>query len=312
MSYKLITGKNSPNYGYNPHGSRGGNTVKYIVIHHWGKDGQSFDGVVNWLCRSNGNSSAHYVLEAGKVACIIDHKNCAWHAGNKWYNQHSIGIECRPECRTGDVDTLVELLADLFKIYGVLPVIGHKDIVATACPYRYYSKLGDIKARAIKLMQTGKMTNAKVSKSTSTIKKATSSGLSAKQATLYGQKKSNQILGTKIAQDGIWGSDTKKNAVKILQWAMNKDYGSGLKIDGIFGAKSKRALGNHYVRSGETQYMVTACEVLLYMNGYNPKGVEIPGTFGSGLKKAVGQYQAASNLEVDYSCGKNTFRKLIS
>ena len=136
--------------------------------------------------------------------------------------------------------------------------------------------------------------------------------LTVTQAVKAGQAISNIILGTSIKEDGRWGQDTKKNAVKILQWAMNKDYNAGLEIDGAAGTKTYSALGNHTVRRGETQYMVTALEVLLLMNGYNPHGVEIPGEFGDGCAKATGQYQEVKGLTVDKIAGRNTFLKLIS
>ena len=93
---------------------------------------------------------------------------------------------------------------------------------------------------------------------------------------------------------------------------MNKDYGAGLEIDGVAGTKTYSALGNHTVRRGETQYMVTALEVLLLMNGFNPHGVEMPGEFGDGCAKATGQYQEANGLTVDKIAGRNTFTKMIS
>lgn len=144
MAFEFITQYNSPNYTE----GRNGNTPKYIVVHHWGADGQSFMGVVNWLCRNGGGSSAHYVLEDGRVACIVDPEDTAWHAGNWDYNLVSIGIECRPEMTAGDLRTLAELIAEIWKVYGKLPIIGHKDIVATACPGRYYAKLEYIKELA--------------------------------------------------------------------------------------------------------------------------------------------------------------------
>lgn len=137
-------------------------------------------------------------------------------------------------------------------------------------------------------------------------------GLTAAQAVKAGQAISNIILGTSIKEDGKWGVETKENAVKILQWAMNEDYDAGLEIDGIAGTKTYSALGQHTVRKGETQNMVTALEVLLLMNGYNPHGVEIPGEFGDGCAKATGQYQEAKGLTVDKIAGRNTFLKLIS
>ena len=144
MAYEYITEYDSPNFTK----GREGNKPQYIVIHHWGADGQSFWGVVNWLCRKGGDSSAHYVVEAGKVACIVDPDDTAWHAGNWWYNLRSIGIECRPEMSAGDLATVAELIAEIQKVYGPLKIIGHKDIVATACPGRYYAKLSDLKSMA--------------------------------------------------------------------------------------------------------------------------------------------------------------------
>lgn len=144
MAYEYITKYDSPNFTR----GREGNKPQYIVIHHWGQDGASFCGVVNWLCRQGGNSSAHYVVEAGKVACIVDPDDTAWHAGNWWYNLRSIGIECRPEMTDGDLATVAELIREIWKVYGKLPIIGHKDIVATACPGRYYAKLSTLKSMA--------------------------------------------------------------------------------------------------------------------------------------------------------------------
>ena len=137
-------------------------------------------------------------------------------------------------------------------------------------------------------------------------------GLTVTEAVKAGQAISNIILGTSIPEDGKWGSQTKKNAIKILQWAMNKDYNAGLVIDGEAGSKTRAALGQHTVRYGETQYMVTALEVLLLMNGYNPHGVEMPGELGKACEKAVRNYQAGNSLAVDGIAGRNTFLKLIS
>ena len=148
--YQYITKYNSPNYGYGK-GMKGQNHPTEIVIHHWGGDGQNFYSVVNWLCNPRAGASAQYVVEAGKVACIVDCRNAAWHAGNKWHNMHSIGIECRPECTSGDMQTVAELIASIWKTYGKLKIIGHKDIVATACPGRYYAKLGQLRAMAEKI-----------------------------------------------------------------------------------------------------------------------------------------------------------------
>ena len=98
----------------------------------------------------------------------------------------------------------------------------------------------------------------------------------------------------------------------VLQTGLNMDYRAGLDIDGIWGPASERALGSHYVCKGERQYMVTALEILLMLQGYNPNGVECPGSFGAGLEAAVRQYQRDHGLTVDGIAGRNTFKSLIA
>lgn len=114
-----------------------------------------------------------------------------------------------------------------------------------------------------------------------------------------------------LKSDGIPGPETNKAKIKVLQQAMNLDYRAGLSVDGIWGSRSEAALKGHTVRRGETQYMVTALEILLMLNGYNPNGLENPGIFGSRLEAAVRQFQKDRGLSVDGIAGYNTFKALI-
>lgn len=149
-AYQYLTQYNSYNYN-------GGATVDAIVVHHWGVDGQNFYNVIAALSGSR-QASAHYVLQDNLVACIIAPRLRAWHVANNDYqavmpgiydvNSHTIGIECRPECTDGDIETLCQLIADLWCDYGKVPVYGHMDFMPTACPGRYYNKLDAIVARA--------------------------------------------------------------------------------------------------------------------------------------------------------------------
>ena len=122
--------------------------IETITIHWWGNYGQRFDDVVRFLSTAdNGRqSSAHYVAEAGKVACIVAPADAAWHAGNAYGNATSIGIECRPEASQGDYETIAELIAELRAVYGDLPLVPHRDWTNTACPGDY--DLGKLDALA--------------------------------------------------------------------------------------------------------------------------------------------------------------------
>lgn len=127
-----------------------------------------------------------------------------------------------------------------------------------------------------------------------------------------GQIHSNNFTNCGITVDGIYGNETKKAGIKVLQQALNLDYKSNLIVDGIFGAKSNKALGNHYVKRGETQFMVTALEILLMLKKYDPNGVECPGTFGTGLEKAVVSYKESHGLSKNKIADSDTFRSLIN
>lgn len=127
-----------------------------------------------------------------------------------------------------------------------------------------------------------------------------------------GQGYANKFANAGISITGKRDAATKKAGVKVLQTALNRDYGAGLDVDGIWGTNTDNALGQHYVKNGETQYMVTAAEILLLLRAYDPNGVEIPGTFGSGLLSAVKAFQKAQGLTVSGTCDRNTFLKLIS
>lgn len=125
-----------------------------------------------------------------------------------------------------------------------------------------------------------------------------------------GQIHANNFAGCGIEADGIRGPLTKRAGIKVLQRAMNLDYGAGLAEDGIWGTRTNTALGNHYVTYGETQYLVTALEILLLLKSYNPNGVECPGEFGSGLKAAVTQYQKDSGRTPNGIADAALFRSL--
>ena len=153
MGYRYETQYDSPNYT----AGRQGNRIAGITIHHWGVDGQKHDDVVRFLCRQGGNTSAHYVVSGGRVTCIVAPGDTAWHAGNWQANCSQIGIECRPECTSGDMKTVAELIADLRKTYGYLPLSPHKRFFNTACPGRWEAKLGWLDKRAEEI-RNGKST----------------------------------------------------------------------------------------------------------------------------------------------------------
>lgn len=150
--YEYITSYDST--GYN-----GAASIDAIVVHWWDDpaNAPTFWGVLKSLLGQR-DASAHYVLEAQRVACIVAPGLRAWHVRGNDYsrvmpdikdvNAHTIGIECNPRCSAGDRETLAQLIADLWADYGRVPIYGHCDFMATECPGSYYPLLAEIEKRA--------------------------------------------------------------------------------------------------------------------------------------------------------------------
>ena len=141
MSFEYITKYNSPNYTPGrPYG------IACIVIHWWDDPAKhpTFNGVISTLCSKSRGASANYVAEAGRVACIVDPANRSWATGdgvgcNSMGNDKGISIECNPRQSDGDYQTIGELIRNIRKTYGDLPLKRHRDLSPrpTSCPGTY-------------------------------------------------------------------------------------------------------------------------------------------------------------------------------
>ena len=266
-AYTYITKFTSPNQ--NARNSK----VKSITIHHWGARGQKFDNVVNWLCQKRAGTSAHYVVEAGKVACIVDPDRRAWHAGNSRGNHESIGIECRPEATEGDYATVAALVADLRAVYGNIPLKRHRDWTSTACPGVWDIGKIDRLARGVK----------------PSIPAVSTDGASVPAA------KPKPAASGKLVEDGRWGTAT----TSALQRLLNSKTGSKLKIDGRTGPETWKALQRHLghpVVDGVIEHQSYKPEEL--GNGISPNGWRYTGRKSKG-SKTVRRLQARVGVAQD-------------
>ena len=118
----------------------------------------------------------------------------------------------------------------------------------------------------------------------------------------------NNNYKSNLVADGIYGAKTKKALVKILQTELNQTYNAGLETDGVFGSKTKAACPT--LVKGAKNDVVKVLQALLVCNGYSKAYVD--GDYGSGTYESVKSYQSKNNLVVDGKAGKNTFAKLCS
>jgi hypothetical protein len=69
-----------------------GDEIRYIVIHD---TEESYDSAIGTFQDPQRRVSAHYVIRSsdGQITQLVHTKDIAFHAGNYWFNMHSLGIE---------------------------------------------------------------------------------------------------------------------------------------------------------------------------------------------------------------------------
>lgn len=274
-AYQYITSKTSPNQ--NARKSK----IKSITIHHWGSRGQKFDNVVSWLCDKRAGTSAHYVVEAGRVACIVDPDRRAWHAGSSRGNHESIGIECRPEATGGDYATVAALIADLRAVYGNIPLVPHRSWTNTACPGVWDLGKLDRLARGVKPgVPIG-------------------GGASVPAPSKPASKPAVKPSG-KLAVDGRWGQATSMALQKRLKVSQDGRAGTG-----TFKAL-QRLLGAPYVDGQISRQSYKATEL---GNGIVPSSWGYTGRGSKGSQTVV-LLQKRLGVSADGVVGSGTVRAL--
>ena len=123
---------------------RGGAPLLGWVIHWWDdpKKRPTLTGTRAWFKNPVSEVSAHYVVEDGTVVQMVQDGDTAWHAGSRYWNERTIGIECNPRMTTGDLETVAQLVADLETKHGSKLVYRHSDVnPGTQCPGAYGAKI---------------------------------------------------------------------------------------------------------------------------------------------------------------------------
>ena len=293
------------------------NKIKKITIHHMAGN-LSVETCGNVFASSSRQASSNYGIGSdGRVGLYVEEKNRSWASSSPSNDHQAVTIEVAND---GGANTnwhvsdkalakLIDLCVDICKRNGIkkLNYTGttsgnltrHNMFINTTCPGGYLqSKFPYIAS------EVNKRLGNKTTTSTST---STSSKVSVSTVQSNYNSKFGSALG-KISVDGIYGADTKKHLVKAVQYEMNKQFGSRLAVDGIFGTKSKAAFRNLYVNT--TGNITWTCQAMLYCKGYNPNGLD--SIYGNGMASCVKTFQKKSGLAVDGILGKNTAYKLFN
>lgn len=326
MSYVLKQNlANRANYG----SKRDLSKIKYLVIHYTSNDGDSDEANGKYFANNVVKASSHYFVDDNSVTQSVPDDYVAYAVGGKCQSNHhpmykvitntnSISIEMCDNHKDGTVHICDETLANT---YALARALMSKYNITIDRVYRHFDVNGKLCPNCNGLLEDAIWQNFKnnivnstvgnLGTSTATTVPAPAVNPNKDSIVSRGQQHSINFTGHSIVVDGARGPKTQANIARCFQHAINLDYKKSLKEDGDFGKDSKSALGKHYVKKGETQYLVTAVEIALMCRGYDPSGVECPGIFGDGLEKAVKQFQSDRGLKVDGIAGRDTILKLI-
>lgn len=139
----------------NFYSGRGGNSIKYIVVHYTAGNGDTAMNNAQYFHNNSGlQASAHYFVDEHSVVQSVRDTDGAWHCGgplesshhplhNICMNRNSLGVEMCSDKVNGKyvitaqtVDHTVELVRWLMDKYGidVDHVVRHYDVTGKDCP----------------------------------------------------------------------------------------------------------------------------------------------------------------------------------
>lgn len=242
---------------------RGGNKITKIFVHHMAGNltvkqcGSVFD---------NRQASAHYGVNGFAIGQYVDEKDTAWHCGNFYWNQRSIGIELANDGGAGSnwhvsdktINTAIKLIADICKRNGIkkLNYTGdmsgnlcmHRWVASTTCPAAYLASQFKRIAKEVNKKLTAKAYVPKTAYKGKLPTKTLKHGDRGEQV-----KRLKEFLKWRFNfsySNDVYGSGTEK-AVKDFQRKYAKQY--GLKVDGVFG-KASRQVAQKIVDKYEKKY----------------------------------------------------------
>ena len=139
----------------NFYSGRGGNSIKYIVVHYTAGNGDTAMNNAQYFHNNSGlQASAHYFVDEHSVVQSVRDTDGAWHCGgplesshhplhNICMNRNSLGVEMCSDKVNGKyiitaqtVDRTVELVRWLMAKYGIDAdhVVRHYDVTGKDCP----------------------------------------------------------------------------------------------------------------------------------------------------------------------------------
>ena len=283
---------------------------------------------------SLGASSNYGIGYDGRIGMYVEEKDCSWCSSNTANDDRAITIEVASDAthpyavKDAALKSLIELVADICKRNGIKKLVWsenksdrvnhvngcnmtvHRDYANKSCPGQYLYDRHPYIAEEVnkRLGASSGATSSAPTTSTPTPAPTPSVSTSRIDTVKEVQSWANTNYKSGLVVDGIYGANTKRALVKILQTEINQTYGARLVIDGIWGKNTMSACPT--LTKGSRNDVVKVLQALLVCNGY--ANAYVDGDYGSGTYESVKGYQKKKWLVVDGIAGKNTFAKLCS
>lgn len=326
---------NRSNYGL----SRNVKNIKYICIHYTGNDKDSDESNSTYFANNIIKASAHYFVDDDSITQSVPdnyiaysvggskYSNCSTTGGGKYYgkctNANSVSIELCDVTKDGKVypsaktiANAIELTQLLMKKYNIPAsnVIRHFDVTGKSCPSYWCGNTTKNKLwltefyNKLTVKTTTTSTTSKTTTTTSsTIKKKSEVEIKKDNIKIY-QTWLNKNFKSGLTVDGVWGTKTKKASIKAWQTTVNSLYKSKLTVDGVYGTNSKKASTKAIIKKNSKNNLVYILQGVLNAKGYI---CDVNGVFGNGTLTQVKAYQKKYKLTVDGIVGSNTWNTLF-
>ncbi len=290
---------------------------EFIIVHNTANDA-SAENEIAYMRRNANTVSFHYAVDDIEAVQGIEENRNSWNAGdgrNGRGNRKGIAIEICYSKSGGErfekaEQNAVELIVSILQRYGwgIEQVKKHQDFANKYCPHRTldlgWERFLD-------------MIRAKLNGNIEKVEEPTKETHENENTDIFHDGKINCIFdiqeylnnhyGFKLALDNIYGTDTHEKMVKALQIELNTQFKKGLKVDGVFGVKTKSACVD--VKQGAEGRLTYLIQMMLFIKGYT---LGIDGKYGAETKRIVGEFQKASGLRsTTGNMNKDTFEKLF-
>lgn len=294
-----------------------------ITVHNTANDASAINEV-NYMINNSSSTGFHIAIDDKEVVIGIPLTRNAWHAGdgNGNGNRKTIGIEiCYSKSGGAKFNKAEEnaakYIATLLKEYGwtTKNIYKHQNWSGKNCPHRTidkgWSRFIDMVQDELDVLKGKKKKDStakteKEDKKSTTVSTVTTPKIDTiKEVQSWVNK---EYAFANVVTDGVYGKNTQKALVKALQTELNQNYKKSLKVDGVFGSKTKNAIKT--LTRGSKSDIVAVLQALLICNGCSK--VCVDRYYGIDTHNAVKSYQKKMGLPSDGVAGKNTFAKLCN